>query len=122
MSFKKMKNNCLILEYYYFLGKKWSYPLLFHMQPNKDYSFDDFIFISNRRISRSVLILFLKQAIELHMIRKKDKKYKLTKLGLQFKEEFIRIKSIILLDNKNACDFCYEKSLVNLGRVNKIKF
>jgi DNA-binding HxlR family transcriptional regulator len=108
--------TCLVLEYYYFLGKKWTYPILFHMKQNKEYSFDDFIFISNRKISRSILLNFLNCAIKLSLIIKIKKKYKLTKLGIDLKKEFLKVKSILLEYNYKINDECSTKSLISKNR------
>lgn len=111
-----VKAKCLILKYYYFLGKKWSYPLIFHMDKNREYGFDDFIFISNRQISRSVLLDFLRSAIKLSIIEKRNKKYKLTILGIKLKKEFLKIRSILKEHNPSLTEGCNFNSLINKER------
>ncbi len=111
------KNICLILDYYYFLGNKWSYPILFHMDEKKKYSFDEFIFISKRKISRSLLADFLKNAVKLSILNKDKGKYSLTNLGMKLKNEFLVIRDILISENKCSNDICCSKSLVAKQRV-----
>lgn len=112
-----MKENiCLILQYYYFLGKKWTYPILFHMKNNKEYNFEDFIFVSRRKLSRSVLLNFLHEALKLSIIEKNGRKYRLTPVGVSLKEEFLKVKDILLQMDKDACGECRSKALIDQER------
>ena len=111
------KNRCIILKYHYFLGKKWTYPFLFHMKENKFYSFEELIYITNREISRSVLLDFLKKAIHLLIIEKKEDGYKITKLGIELKKIFSETKNTLEKFHPNLCDDCKSISLINKSRL-----
>ncbi|MBN2367412.1 hypothetical protein JXC34_00210, partial [Candidatus Woesearchaeota archaeon] len=90
--------------------------ILFHMKTDKEYSFDDFVFITNRKLSRSVLSGFLNDAIRMSIIEKNKKKYRLTKTGIEIKNEFLKTKAM-LLNNKGINYIeCGSKSLINKER------
>lgn len=108
--------DCPILKYHYFLGRKWTYPILFHMKENQGYAFSDFIYITNRKISRSLLLSFLNESISLSIIKKKNQRYMLTKLGLELKKEFIEIKDRLLKHHILPHNICSLKCLINRER------
>lgn len=110
-------SNCLILEYYHFLGKKWSYPFLFHMTEGKSYTFEELIHVTNRKVSRSVLLKFLAKAIELSIIEKASQGYCLSSLGSELKDMFLNTKDILVKYHPQFCKNCISASLINKNRI-----
>lgn len=104
------------MKYYTFLGKKWVYPILFHLKNNKGYRFEDFVSITERKMSRSILSKFISTAVELSLLKKEDKKYYLTELGIDVKKKFLDIKDTLRKYHNISCDTTQD-CVINIHRV-----
>ena len=109
--------KCPIMNYYYFLGKKWTYPIIVNLDSNRNYSFEDFIHLTNRKMSRSMLSVFLKKATEFNILRKIDRAYFLTSLGMDLKKDFINIKKKLECELDIQCDCCSSRCIINHNRL-----
>lgn len=90
------QNKCIVLHYYELMGKKWSYPILYNLERDKEYSFEDLIRMTNRKINRTLLSDLLKEFIELEIIRKQEHSYFLTKKGIELKGIMEEVKEVLL--------------------------
>ena len=91
-------DNCDVLRFYYILGKKWTYALIYKMDSNRKYSFEEFYRFARRKINRTMLSNILKELIYLKILVKTDKKYCLTKKGMKIKSILNKIKTIFIDD------------------------
>ncbi len=109
--------RCPIMSYYSFIGKKWSYPLLMNIRSDKGYSFERLISITNRKMSRSMLANFIKQALEFRLLEKRDGYYYITPFGKDIKSDLLKIRKKIESELQIECDYCLSRCIVNHSRV-----
>jgi DNA-binding HxlR family transcriptional regulator len=64
---RNKKYDCDVLRFYYILGKKWTYALLYKMNPGREYSFEDFYKFARRKINRTMLSNILKELVYLKL-------------------------------------------------------
>jgi DNA-binding HxlR family transcriptional regulator len=110
---KNKKDNCDVLRFYYVLGKKWTYALLYKMNPGREYSFEDFYKFARRKINRTMLSNILKELVYLKLLVKKERKYTLTKKGRKLKFILDRIKGLFIADCKYISEDIKEDCIVN---------
>ena len=96
--------NCVVLHFFNIIGKKWAYPLLYKLVPDKTYTFEEIVSFSSRRINRTMLSNLLKELTLIDIINKDDKNYKLTTKGIKLKKNLNEIKELLLNDCKNCID------------------
>jgi DNA-binding HxlR family transcriptional regulator len=104
--------ECILLQFYSFIGKKWHYPILYHFRPNQGYRYEDLIYVTKRKISRTLLSNFLKESIGMGIIAKKDNLYCLTDLGSELQKEFRKLRRLFIKD----CGKCNKDCLVEQER------
>ena len=110
---RKEKDNCDVLRFYYILGKKWTYALLYKMNPNKDYSFEEFYRFARRKINRTMLSNILKELVHLKILSKTDKRYSLTHKGRKIKKIMDKIKNLFIEDCEYINQDMKEDCIVN---------
>ena len=110
-------DHCIVLNFFNLIGKKWSYPLIYALDPDRSYSFEELISFSGRRINRTMLSNTLKELYLMGIIDKNDGKYKLNNKGIKLKKIFSEIKDILLDD----CSNCLEKWKDNCEIINYFK-
>ncbi|MGM5488484.1 MAG: hypothetical protein ACQESG_06035 [Nanobdellota archaeon] len=108
--------GCTIQRFYRFLGRKWAYPLFINIDESRWYSFDGLVKLTNRRISRSVLMGILAEGLELGLIEKGPPGYKITDLGVQIRRPLREIRTTLLA---HSCqdEMCAQLCLIDKKRV-----
>ena len=104
---------CDVLRFYYILGRKWTYALLYSINSNKNYSFEDLFKVGKRRINRTMLSNIIKELIHLKILVKINKKYCLTAKGRKIKNILDKIKIIFIEDTKYIRQDIKEDCIVN---------
>ncbi|MFP4424222.1 MAG: hypothetical protein ACLFP2_03230 [Candidatus Woesearchaeota archaeon] len=108
--------GCTIQRFYRFLGKKWAYPFFINLDESRCYSFDALVKLTNRRISRSVLVGLLADGLELGLIEKNSRGYKITEFGTQIRRPLWEIR-IKLLRHSCQDEMCAQLCLIDKKRV-----
>lgn len=85
--------NPFVFSFYNIMRKKWSYPLMRKIDPFRNYSFEELVSLTQRRINRTVLSEITKSWIFLGLMHKQDSKYTLTNKGMQIRESLLRIEN-----------------------------
>jgi len=88
-------DDCRVFRFFDLFGKKWTYPLIYCLKPNKHYSFNNIVKLSRVKINRTLLSNTLKELIELEILTKKGKDYMLAPKGEEVKRLFLEIKSML---------------------------
>lgn len=107
------QDDCDVLRFYYILGKKWTYALLYNINSNKNYSFEDLFKFGKRRINRTMLSNIIKELIHLKILIKINKKYCLTTRGMRIKKILDEIKVVFIDDCKYIRQDIKEDCIVN---------
>ena len=93
-------DRCIVLCFCDILGKKWTYPILFKLEPDREYSFTEILSLGKRRINRTLLSVILRDLIMLDILEKNRKKYRLTNRGIKIKNLLTSLKAVILEDRE----------------------
>lgn len=83
--------NPFVFEFYNIMRKKWSYPLLRKMDPFRNYSFEEIVSLTQRRINRTVLSEITKSWMFLGIMEKNGNKYTLTSKGTNIRVAFMNM-------------------------------
>ena len=105
----KISNGCPVLEMYYLLGKKWTCPIIMSIEKDKEYTFEDIIKLTSRKINRTLLSNLLKEMIIFDIIIYNDHYYKLSERGLRIRDILEELKKLILREYSRD-EICFLKS------------
>ncbi|MGM5482848.1 MAG: hypothetical protein ACQESF_05275 [Nanobdellota archaeon] len=83
--------NPFVFRFYKIMRKKWSYPLLRKLDPFRNYSFEEMVSLTKRRINRTILSDIIKSWIFLGIMKKNNTKYTLTNKGMEIREAMLSI-------------------------------
>jgi len=102
-------DNCPVLELYYLLGKKWTCPIIMSIEQDKNYSFEDIIKLTSRKINRTLLSNLLKEMILFKIINYEENYYKISEKGLRIRNNLEELKKLFLNEHSKD-EICYLKS------------
>ena len=98
--------NCPIQRLMTLLGKRWTFPLLCRLEHDGEYTFEEFVEMTCRRINRSALSSMLKGLVELNIIEHKKNRYRFTDYGKQLKEHLHGIQYVTTRANPESYVSC----------------
>ena len=104
----KENNPCQILDLQYFLGRKWTIPLLLELK-NNNVTFNQLKKRTNKTINSSLLSLTLKELIKFNIIQRINSEkiyYQLTDNGQELVDIFIQVKEWTVKNHINAKEQC----------------
>tara|TARA_B100001971_G_C18098770_1_gene487632 strand:+ start:153 stop:530 length:378 start_codon:yes stop_codon:yes gene_type:complete len=111
--------NCDILKLQYLLGKKWTLPLLFEFQNNKQLSFNQLKKMTKDRLNSTLLSNTLKELEEFKILKKKlDKKqfYILTNKGQDLISILNKLKDWSIKNSLGIFDNCKKQSCIHCNK------
>ena len=99
----KIQNNicenletCNASSFFRLIGRKWAYPIFCILIYPKQYSFEDIIKLTFRKVHRTSLSKFLKELINFGILEKVNKNYRLTDKGRLIQQKCVETTNEIL--------------------------